>query len=249
MTLKKHVAFVTGSTRGLGKEIAFTLGKNGAKVVFNYFNNHTLASEVFAEYEALGYEGMLIQGDVTSEKEVTSMTQTIQNKLGAIDIMVFNATGNQPIMPIEDYSWDNYQTMIDYFLKSPFYLTKAVLPTMKKNGWGRIISLSSEVVQSSTPNFSAYVAAKGAQTEWSKSMAKELAPDGITVNIVSPGWIPTERHKDDPQEIKDEYLRSVPMNRWGVPADIANAVLYFASEEAAFASGQTLCVNGAKNTP
>jgi 3-oxoacyl-[acyl-carrier protein] reductase len=231
----------------LGKEIAFSLGQAGAQVVFNYCNNDELAESVFNEYQSLGYSGMLLKADATDEDEVNRMIEEIEQSLGSVDILVLNATGTQPIRPIEQYEWENYQVMLDYFLKSPFYLTKAVLGKMKEKKWGRIISLSSEVVQNSTPNFSAYVAAKGAQTEWSKSMAKELAPFGITVNLVSPGWIPTERHANDPQEIKDEYLKTVPMGRWGIPNDIANAVLYFASEESSFASGQTLCVNGAKN--
>ena len=96
------------------------------------------------------------------------------------------------------------------------------------------------------PNFSAYVAAKGGQVGWTRSMAKELAPFGITVNIIAPGWIPVERHADDPQEDKDAYLADIPAGRWGVPEDVGNTVLYFASEEASFVTGQTLCANGGK---
>ena len=92
--------------------------------------------------------------------------------------------------------------------------------------------------------FSAYVAAKGAQIGWSRSMSRELAPFGITVNMVAPGWVPVERHEKDPQAEKDAYKALIPMQRWGVPQDVADAVLYFASEEAGFITGQTICVNG-----
>ncbi|MCM8530370.1 MAG: SDR family oxidoreductase, partial [Lentisphaeraceae bacterium] len=94
-------------------------------------------------------------------------------------------------------------------------------------------------------NFSAYIAAKGGQMGWTRSMATELAPHGITVNIVTPGWIPGVRHVNDPQEEKDAYKELIPAGRWGVPQDVAEAVLFFASEEAEFTNGQTLCVNGA----
>jgi 3-oxoacyl-[acyl-carrier protein] reductase len=115
---------------------------------------------------------------------------------------------------------------------------------MKQQRWGRIINITSEVFHRAVAPFSAYVAAKGGQIGWSRSMARELAPFGITVNMVAPGWIPVERHANDPQEEKDAYRALIPMRRWGTPQDVADAVLYFASEEASFVTGQTLCVNG-----
>jgi 3-oxoacyl-[acyl-carrier protein] reductase len=118
---------------------------------------------------------------------------------------------------------------------------------MKAKKWGRIVNITSEVYHTSVAPFSGYVAAKGGQIGWSRSMATELAPFGITVNMVSPGWIPVERHEKDAQEDKDAYLATIPMERWGVPKDVADAVLYYASEEAAFVTGQTLCVNGGRS--
>ena len=122
--------------------------------------------------------------------------------------------------------------------------TRRGLAAMKRQRWGRIINITSEVFARALGSFSAYVAAKGGQIGWSRSMATELAPHGITVNTVAPGWIPVERHEKDPQEEKDAYFRLIPMGRWGVPEDVAGAVTYFASAEAAFVTGQTLCVNG-----
>jgi len=123
-----------------------------------------------------------------------------------------------------------------------------VLSQMKEKSWGRIINISSEVYQLSVSPFSAYVSAKGGQIGWTRSMSRELAPHGITVNTVNPGWIPTERHDNDPQEEKDAYLSQIPAGRWGTPSDVGEAVAYFASEEAGFITGQTLCVNGG-NSP
>ena len=246
VSLKGHVALVTGSSKGLGKEIAFSLGKAGAKVCINYANNEQAAAATFKEFQELGYEGMLVRADVTNDQEIRQMTESVANRLGVVDILVLNATPDQPQRPIEEYDWEFYQTMLDFFVKSPFLLTKAVLKGMKQQKWGRIINIGSEVFQEGVPNFSAYVAAKGGQIGWTRSMSKELAPFGITVNVINPGWIPVERHANDPQEMKDRYLAGIPAGRWGTPLDVGAAVVYFASESAGFVSGQTLCVNGAR---
>ena len=225
-----------------------SLGKAGSSVCLNYANNQEKAEATFAEFQQAGYQGMLVQADVTNEEQVNRMVNEVEKRLGVIDIIVLNATPAQPQKPIEDYDWTFYQRMLDFFVKSPFLLTRAVIKGMKQKGWGRIINIGSEVFQMGMPNFSAYVAAKGGQIGWTRSMSKELAPFGITVNIVNPGWIPVERHINDSKEMKDAYLRGIPAGRWGTPNDVSEAVVYFASEESGFVSGQTLCVNGA-NTP
>jgi 3-oxoacyl-[acyl-carrier protein] reductase len=176
------------------------------------------------------------------------MFRQAEESFGPVSIVVVNATPDQPQRPIEAYDWDFYQSMLEFFVKSPYLLARRSLPAMKQAKWGRIINITSEVFHRSVSPFSAYVAAKGGQIGWSRSMATELAPYGITVNTVAPGWIPVERHERDPQEVKDAYLSIVPMGRWGTPEDIAYAVLYYASKEASFVTGQTICVNGG-NTP
>ncbi len=243
-SLEGHVALVTGSTTGLGKGVAQALGKAGAKVAINYFHNTERAEKALAEFEALGATGMLVQGDVSTEEGVAGVVDAVAANFGPIDILVPNATPDQPHKPIEEYDWDFYDQMITFFIKSPFMLTKAILPGMKEKKWGRIVNITSEVYHRSVGNFSGYVAAKGGQIGWSRSMATELAPYGITVNTVSPGWIPTERHETDPQEEKDGYFATIPAGRWGKPQDVGEAVRYFASEEASFITGQTLCANG-----
>jgi 3-oxoacyl-[acyl-carrier protein] reductase len=135
--------------------------------------------------------------------------------------------------------------MLDFFIKSPYLLTRATLPHMKAQRWGRIINIGSEVFQRGVPNFTAYCAAKGGQSGFTRSLASELAPWGITVNMISPGWIPVERHEKDPQELKDGYFAGLPMQRWGVPKEVADTVTFFASDEASYISGQNICVNGA----
>ena len=247
-TLKGHVALVTGSTTGLGLGIAKVLGAGGAKVVMNYYNDEERAERAFSEFQSAGGEGILLKANAIDEGAIADLVERAQSELGAIDILVPNATPAQPLKTIEEYDWDFYQQMLNFFIKSPYLLTRAVLPQMKESSWGRIINISSEVYQLSVSPFSAYVSAKGGQIGWTRSMSRELAPHGITVNTVNPGWIPTERHENDPQEEKDAYLSQIPAGRWGTPSDVGEAVAYFASEEAGFITGQTLCVNGG-NSP
>lgn len=244
--LEGHVALVTGSSTGLGKGILFQLASAGAKVVMNYANNQARAEAAFEELKAAGGEGLLIRASAVDQEEIEAMVAQATKELGTVDIVVPNATPDQPLKPIEEYDWDFYQSMLDFFVKSPFLLARATLPGMKAQKWGRFVNIGSEVYPASFGNFSAYVAAKGGQIGWTRSMATELAPFGITVNVVNPGWIPTERHENDPQEAKDEYLAATPMARWGRPEEIGDAVLYFATSEASFVSGQTLNVNGAR---
>jgi len=243
-SLANHVALVTGSTTGLGKAVALRLGNAGAKIAVNYCHNTSRAEKALAEFRDAGVESILVQGDVSTQEGVDQVFGETEAHFGPVDIVVVNATPDQPHKTIEEYDWDLYQQMLDFFVKSPYLLARRCLPSMKERRWGRIVNITSEVFQRSVSPFSAYVAAKGGQIGWSRSMSQELAPYGITVNMVAPGWVPTERHADDPQEEKDTYRALIPADRWGTPDDIAGAIHYFASEEASFVTGQTLCVNG-----
>jgi 3-oxoacyl-[acyl-carrier protein] reductase len=228
----------------LGKSIALGLGKLGIKMALNYYNNTDRANATFSEFQNAGGEGFLVRANVADEEDVRRMYDQISENLGPVDILVCNATPDQPQKSVEDYDWNDYQKMIDFFIKSPFLLTKVCLPHMKQQQWGRIINITSEVFQLGVSPFTAYVAAKGGQVGFSRSLARELASFGITVNMVAPGWIPVERHENDSQESKDAYLKNIPAGRWGNPAQVAQAVAYFASEEAGFVTGQSVSVNG-----
>ncbi|MFM8704279.1 MAG: SDR family NAD(P)-dependent oxidoreductase [Planctomycetia bacterium] len=245
-SLAGRVALVTGSSTGLGKGIARCLGLAGAKVAVNYANAQPRAEQALAELRAAGITAELFRADVTSEAEVDGMFAAIERSLGPVDIVVVNATPAQPLKTIEEYDWAFHQQMLDFFVKSPYLLARRALPGMKARRHGRLINITSEVFYLGVAPFSAYVAAKGGQTGWSRSMAHELAPHGITVNMVAPGWIPVERHKDDPQADKDAYLATIPMGRWGRPEEVGWAAAYLASDEAAFVTGQTIAVNGGK---
>ena len=245
-SLAGRVALVTGSSTGLGKATARCLGMAGAKVAVNFSSSRARADETLAELRDAGITAELFQADVTSETEVDAMFSAIEKSLGAVDVVVVNATPAQPQKSIEEYDWAFYQQMLDFFVKSPYLLARRALPGMKSRCHGRLINITSEVFHLGVSPFSAYVAAKGGQTGWSRSMAHELAPHGITVNMIAPGWIPVERHKDDPQAEKDAYLATIPAGRWGRPDEVGWAATYLASDEASFVTGQTIAVNGGK---
>ena len=233
--LTGRTALVTGSTRGLGRAMAAALAKAGARVALNGLDEKR-GKAVAAEIPNSSFH----RADVTDEKDVAKLVAAA----GDVDILVLNATCDQPHKPIEDYDWAFFQSMLDFFIKSPFLLTRACLPSMKRKQRGRIINIGTEAFTRGVGNFTAYVAAKGGQNGLNRSLATELAPHGITVNMISPGWIPVERHANDPQSEKDGYRALIPAGRWGVPDDVAGAVVFLASDAASFITGQNLHVNG-----
>lgn len=241
-----RTALVTGSTRGLGKRIALRLASDGCRVAMNYCGDAAAADQAFAELRAVGGEHLLVRADATDEASIATLIAQIESELGGVDILVPNATCEQPLKKIEDYDWAFYQRMVDFFMKSPFLLTKACLPHMRRQRWGRIVHITSEVFQGAWPEFCPYVSAKGGQIGLAKSNAAELAADGVTVNMVAPGWIPVERHEDAAEEDRAAYLATAPMGRFGEPEDVAAAVAYFTSEAADFVTGATIAVNGGR---
>ena len=238
------VALVTGASRGLGRAIAIALGAKGYKVAVNYVNNKDRAESVVNEVREAGGDGAVFGADVRDEAQVAAMCQDIEKTLGPINILVANATGPQPFIKLEDLDWRIMLDQLEFFVKSPMLLAQQVVPGMKERRRGRIINIGSEVFEQAVPQFANYVSAKGAQLGLTRSWARELADWQITVNQVSPGWIPTERHDDDAQEDKDAYEKAIPMGRWGEHADIGAAVAFLASQEANFITGQRLSVNG-----
>ncbi len=243
-SLAGRVALVTGSTTGLGRSMATALGRAGAKVALNYQNNVERAEKAFADFRAAGCDGMLVKGDVTDPAAVERIVTEVAKGIGPVDILVLNATPAQPLKPIEEYDWAFYQQMLDFFVKSPYLLSRACLPHMKAQRWGRIINIGSEVVARGVPNFTAYIAAKGAQNGFNRGLATEVARWGITVNMIAPGWIPVERHENDPAEMKEGYRTLIPAGRWGVPDDLSGAIVFLASNASSFVTAQNLHVNG-----
>lgn len=242
--LRGKVALVTGASRGLGAAIAVKLAACGARTAVNYFGSPQKARQVIDRIRQQGGSAEALQADVREESAVAGMIEQVTKTFGPIDILVINATGPQPFIKLDELTWRHCLDQLEFFVKSPVLLAKAVLPSMKERRRGRIINIGSEVFERGVAEFSNYVSAKGAQLGLTRSWAMELASWGITVNLVAPGWIPTERHAGDSQESKDAYAALVPMRHMGEPEDVAEAVAYLASDGARFVTGQKISVNG-----
>ncbi|MDH6422730.1 3-oxoacyl-[acyl-carrier protein] reductase [Aurantimicrobium minutum] len=241
-----RTVLVIGGLGGLGRGICTGFISAGADVIA--LDTDSEKETLYrVELDAMESQLSVICADATTPEAYELCLEHVASRGSWIDTVVVCATPPQFTKAIEDYDWDYHQQMTEVFLKIPYLATRALLPAMKEHSFGRIINITSEVFEMSEPHSSAYVAGKGAQIGWTRSMAKELAPFGITVNHVAPGFIPVERHQDLPQEVFDDYLATVPANRFGTPADIGSACVYFASAEAGFVTGQTLIVNGGRS--
>lgn len=239
-----RTALITGASRGLGAAMATALAEAGHAVAVNYFASASRADALCADLRQRGLTAQPFAADVRDPTAVTALVQSVEAALGPIDILVLNATGHQPMLSIEEQTWQAYLDQLEFFVKSPLLLTQAVLPGMRARRFGRIIQIGSEVVELGNPRFANYVAAKAAQLGQTRSWARELGPDNITVNLVAPGWIPTERSLDASQADLDSYISNVPLARTGLPEEVGRTVSFLASDAASFINGQKLAVNG-----
>ena len=243
--MKDRIVLITGATRGLGYAIAENFARAGAKVAMNYANNDAAADKAKEALSALGTVE-LFKADALSETGVAALVANVNNHWGSIDTLVLNATPTQYEKTIEAYSEADFESMFKAFVMSPQYLTRAVMPEMKQQKFGRIIHVTSEVFNCGSSPFSAYVAAKGGQIGYLRSTAMELASHGITVNSVAPGWIPVERHEPVAEAAKENYRQTIPVGRLGTPEEVAQAVRFFSEASSGFLTGQTLSVNGGR---
>ena len=244
--MERRVALVTGSSRGLGATMATRLAQDGFAVAVNDSSGGEAGRGVARAIREGGGLADVFTADVTDADRVAALVAAVERQLGPIDVLVLNATGPQPDAAIERVGWEEHLAQLDFFVKSPVLLVRAVLPRMRERGYGRIVHVDSEVFDNPPPGRSAYVTAKGAQIGLARAWARELAPHGITVNCVAPGFIPVERHDDVLAEERGAYLATVPAGHMGTPADVAHAVAFFASEAAGFVTGQRLVVDGGR---
>ena len=243
MLLDGKVAIVTGASRGIGRSVAISLAKAGAKVVINYAGNTAAAEEVKAIIEAAGGQGLLVQADVANEDAVAAMVKQTVDAFGRIDILVNNAgiTRDNLLMRMKEGDWDD---VMNTNLKGIFMCTKAISRVMMKQKYGKIINMTSVVGLTGNAGQSNYAAAKAGVIGFTKSMAKELASRGITVNAIAPGFINTDMTSVLSNQIKDELITKIPLGRLGSTEDVAAAVLFLVSDSANYVTGQTLNIDG-----
>lgn len=243
MTLVGKVALVTGGSRGIGRAIALKLAENGADVAINYAGNTAAAEEVKAAIEQMGRKALLIQCSVADTDGVQAMVNQVVKELGRLDILVNNAgiTRDGLLMRMKEADWDD---VMNTNLKGVYNCSKAVMRTMMKQKSGRIVNMASVVGEMGNAGQANYVAAKAGVIGFTKSLAKEVASRGITVNAIAPGFIATDMTSVLSDDQKAEMARTIPLGRAGQPEDVANAVLFLASEGAAYITGQVLNVDG-----
>jgi 3-oxoacyl-[acyl-carrier protein] reductase len=242
MELQDRVAVVTGSGRGIGRAIAYELAQNGASVVVAELAGY--GEQVTEGLCASGADAIYVSVDVSDSESVTAMVNRVRDSYGRVDILVNNA-GIRPTRPVLEMSRSDWERVLAVNLTGTFNCCAAVAPLMVERGWGRIVNISSLAAQrGSTGGHSHYAAAKAGIVGFSKSLARELAPHGVTVNVVSPGWIDTEGWEGQLDGRREVYASQVPLGRLGQPEDVAYVVAFLVSERASYLTGITLPVNG-----
>jgi 3-oxoacyl-[acyl-carrier protein] reductase len=243
MSLTDRVAIVTGGGRGIGRAIALRLAEAGANVVVNDIGDSAPVEAVVKEIKAMGRQALAVLADVSSAAEVDKMVAEAISAYGRIDILVNNAgiARDQLLLRMTEEEWDR---VLAVDLKSVFLCTRAVLKHMVKERRGRVISIASIVGMVGNPGQANYAAAKAGIIGFTRTVAKEVASRGITVNAVAPGFIDTEMTKHLKEEWKEELKKRIPLGQLGSPRDVAEAVAFLASEEAGYITGQVLVVDG-----
>ena len=244
MSLAGKTVLITGASRGIGRATAVRLARDGARVAVNYKGNVAAAEETKRLVEAAGTSALLVRGDVSLDVDVERVVQeALAFGEGRLELLVNNAgtTRDGLLLRMNLADWD---TVLDLNLRGAFLVTKAVLRPMMKQRGGRIVNVSSVAGVVGNPGQANYAAAKGGLIAFTKTVAREMASRQITCNAVAPGLIPTDLTNDLPQEVRDGMLKQVPLGRLGTVEDVANAIAFLVSDDAAYITGQVLVVDG-----
>lgn len=243
MDLEGKVSLVTGGSRGIGRAICFALAQERSTIAVNYHRNAEAAAEVLTTLKKMDVAAKAYQADVSKQDEAHRMIEQIMSDFGRIDVLVNNAgiTRDKSFLKMTPDQWDS---VLLVNLNGPFNITSALLPQMIERKWGRIINISSIVAQMGNFGQANYAVAKGGLIAFTKSLAREVARKGITVNAVAPGFIETDMTATIPAEALETVKKMTPMGRLGKPEEVARAVRFLAAPEASFITGQVINING-----
>jgi len=241
-----RVALVTGSSSGIGAATARLLAARGMRVVVNYLHSAASAEQVVAEIKAAGGEAVAVQADVRDPAAVQSMIEHVDEAWGGIDVLVHNALTPYAVKSFQDMTWEELGGKLDDEMRAAYVVTKAVLPAMTEQSWGRIIYLGAGPSRRPRAGMIALGTAKAALSQFARYLAQELGPNGITVNVVEPGPVGDTRIAADvlDKELVQRQVAATPMGRLARADDVAQAVAFYASEDNAFMTGTTAAVNG-----
>jgi 3-oxoacyl-[acyl-carrier protein] reductase len=247
MLLEGKVALVTGGGRGIGAAICRVLARHGATVAVNYAHSREKAEGVVAEIEAAGGKARAFEADVRDANAVQTMTQAVVAAFGRLDGVVNNAISGRQHGTFAEASLEDFSSAYDYGCKAVVHTIAAARPIMQTQGGGRIVNIVTELWNMAPAQWSVYMAGKGAMVGLSRSLACELGPDNITVNMVAPGWMADEK-VDTASEGSRNFAKSLPLRRHGSADEIGNACVFFLSDLAAYVTGTYLPVTGGRIT-
>jgi 3-oxoacyl-[acyl-carrier protein] reductase len=247
MLLSGKVVLVTGGGRGIGACICRTVASHGATVAVNYSSSQAKAEAVVGQIETAGGRAASFQADVRDPESVKSMVNAVVSQFGRLDAVVNCAISGRQSAPLDDATWQDYQDMLDFGCKAVINTIKASRPVFKKQGGGRVVNIVTELWNMAPEHWSTYLAGKGAMVGISRSLACELGPDNITVNMVAPGWMADEK-VDTTSQGSIGFGKSLPLRRHGSADEIGNAVVFFVSDLASYVTGAYIPVTGGRVT-